>query len=309
MANPGLKFFCEALNGSPLINLRYLRIYWNSINAGGIRHLALTISLGILDSLELLDISKNSFGAKGMTLLTESILHGNHLPHLRVLIVHSCKLKTQGMRSLGLLIKQLKELRVLSVGNNNIRGKGVLYLFEGFRYECFYFPNLRVLDLTNNRLGLEGMLYLTSMIHNNNCPQLEELSLASNQIKDEGLLKLVYEIKYSFLPHLKTLYLSNNKLHDRSVLQLAAAIADRKIAPAAELYIGCNKLSNTAIQSLVSLLYASLQSTKVPALKSVILEKKKKKIPERLLKQALRPPYELSLGDSSENNQSQIVPL
>ena len=57
MANPGLKFFCESLNGSPLINLRYLRIYWNSINAGGIRHLALTISLGILDSLELLDIS------------------------------------------------------------------------------------------------------------------------------------------------------------------------------------------------------------------------------------------------------------
>ena len=57
MANPGLKFFCDALNGSPLINLRYLRIYWNSINAGGIRHLALTISLGILDSLELLDIS------------------------------------------------------------------------------------------------------------------------------------------------------------------------------------------------------------------------------------------------------------
>ena len=64
-----------------------------------------------------------------MALLAESILHGHHLPHLRVLIVHcqimkhfsfiACRLKTQGMRSLGLLIKQLKELRVLSVGSKN----------------------------------------------------------------------------------------------------------------------------------------------------------------------------------------------
>ena len=60
MANPGLRFLCEALNSSPLVNLRSLRIYWNSVTAGGMRHLALTISLGILDSLELLDLSSGS---------------------------------------------------------------------------------------------------------------------------------------------------------------------------------------------------------------------------------------------------------
>lgn len=88
MANPGLRFLCEALNSSPLVDLRSLRIYWNSITAGGMKSLALTISLGILDSLELLDLSKNNIGAKGMNRLAESVLRGHHLPHLRVLIVH-----------------------------------------------------------------------------------------------------------------------------------------------------------------------------------------------------------------------------
>ena len=63
--------------------------------------------------------------------------------------------------------------------DNDIRAKGVLNLFAGFRYESFFFPKLQVLDLTNNRIGAEGMLYFTAMIHNNNCPRLEELSLIS----------------------------------------------------------------------------------------------------------------------------------
>lgn len=57
MANVGLKFLCQALCQSPLVNLRYLRIYWNSLNAAGIQHMAMAISLGAFDSLELLDIS------------------------------------------------------------------------------------------------------------------------------------------------------------------------------------------------------------------------------------------------------------
>ena len=67
MANPGLKFLCQALSQSPFISLRYLRVYWNSINAGGIRHLAMTISLGTLDSLELLDLSSKTNASQMMT--------------------------------------------------------------------------------------------------------------------------------------------------------------------------------------------------------------------------------------------------
>ena len=91
MANPGIRFFCESMNGCPLITLRSLRLYWNSITSGGIKHLALSISLGILDSLEVLDISKNPIGRKGIEKLTESIMRGNHLPHLKVLMMH-CKI-------------------------------------------------------------------------------------------------------------------------------------------------------------------------------------------------------------------------
>lgn len=57
MANPGIKTFCETLTACPLVNLKNLRIHWNSITAGGIKHLALSISLGVLDSLEVLDLS------------------------------------------------------------------------------------------------------------------------------------------------------------------------------------------------------------------------------------------------------------
>lgn len=51
--------------------------------------MALTLSLGILDSLEVLDISKNPIGAKGARMLTESIMRGNHLPRLQILLMHS----------------------------------------------------------------------------------------------------------------------------------------------------------------------------------------------------------------------------
>lgn len=57
MTNGGIKIFCESLNTCPLINLKNLRIHWNSITAGSIKHLALSISLGVLDSLEVLDLS------------------------------------------------------------------------------------------------------------------------------------------------------------------------------------------------------------------------------------------------------------
>ena len=66
MANPGLKFLCQSLNQSPFINLCYLRVYWNSINANGIRHLAMAISLGTLDSLELLDLSSTVMNSSPM---------------------------------------------------------------------------------------------------------------------------------------------------------------------------------------------------------------------------------------------------
>ena len=63
------------------------------------------------------------------------------------------------------------------------------FLFEGFRFDSFFYPNLRVLDLTSaspiplspadNQIGEKGVWYLVSMIRNNNCPRLEELSLIS----------------------------------------------------------------------------------------------------------------------------------
>lgn len=287
LANPGIRFFCQSINGCPLITLRSLRLYWNSITSGGIKHLALTLSLGILDSLEVLDISKNPIGAKGARMLTESIMRGNHLPRLQVLLMHTCRLKKGGMRWVGIMLRYLKGLRVLSLGNNSIEAKGVCHLFEGIKHETFYLQHLQILDLTNNRIKTEGVEYLTEMIQNNNFPRLEELSLISNNIKDEGLMKLISVMKYGFLPHLRTIYLSDNKLHDESVKQLSTVLADRKIAGNAELYLGCNSLSSAMIQNLVSLLYIAPPLKGEPPLKYVVLEKKQKEIPEHLLKNAL----------------------
>ena len=62
------------------------------------KHLAMSVSLGILDSLEVLDLSslffsllfsvENPIGWKGVAILAESVLRGNHLRALRVLILH-----------------------------------------------------------------------------------------------------------------------------------------------------------------------------------------------------------------------------
>ena len=57
LANPGMAALCASLDQCPLINLRYLRLYWNSFTAGAMKHLAMSVSLGVLDSLEVLDVS------------------------------------------------------------------------------------------------------------------------------------------------------------------------------------------------------------------------------------------------------------
>lgn len=57
LANPGMAALCASLDQCPLINLRYLRLYWNSFTAGAMKHLAMSVSLGVLDNLEVLDVS------------------------------------------------------------------------------------------------------------------------------------------------------------------------------------------------------------------------------------------------------------
>lgn len=57
LANSGMAALCASLNQCPLINLRYLRLYWNSFTAGAMKHLAMSVSLGVLDNLEVLDVS------------------------------------------------------------------------------------------------------------------------------------------------------------------------------------------------------------------------------------------------------------
>ena len=68
------------------------------MTATGMKSLALSISLGVLDSLHVLDLSsiqylslfiiENSIGEKGIAILTESIIRGNHLQHLQVLLLY-----------------------------------------------------------------------------------------------------------------------------------------------------------------------------------------------------------------------------
>lgn len=64
MTNGGLAVLCSSLNQCPLINLRYLRLYWNSVNANGMKYLAMSVSLGVLDALEVLDLSSGGGGEK-----------------------------------------------------------------------------------------------------------------------------------------------------------------------------------------------------------------------------------------------------
>lgn len=57
MSNVGLRILCESLTTCPLVNLKTLRIFWNSINSVGIKHFSQAISLGVFDSLQVLDLS------------------------------------------------------------------------------------------------------------------------------------------------------------------------------------------------------------------------------------------------------------
>ena len=63
------------------------------------------------------------------------------------------------MRWVGIMLRYLKGLRVLSLGSNpvfyssqadnNMEAKGVCYLFEGIKHETFYLQHLQILDLTS----------------------------------------------------------------------------------------------------------------------------------------------------------------
>lgn len=63
------------------------------------------------------------------------------------------------MRWIGIMLRYLKGLRVLSLGSNSvfdssqvdnsIEAKGVCHLFEGIKHETFYLQHLQILDLTS----------------------------------------------------------------------------------------------------------------------------------------------------------------
>ena len=63
------------------------------------------------------------------------------------------------MRWIGIMLRYLKGLRVLSLGSspvlyqsqidNNIEAEGVRHLFEGIKHETFYLQHLQILDLTS----------------------------------------------------------------------------------------------------------------------------------------------------------------
>jgi hypothetical protein len=132
-------------------------------------------SIKSLKNLKELRVQNNSFEANAVGPVVD-ILADN--PTLEVFNFSWNGARPDDMKDLGIVLKQNRVLRVISLYGNPISDKGVEYLIEGVNHKD---SKLKIISLAEIQLTLDGIIMISKMLVKNK--MLEKLDLRHNQLQ------------------------------------------------------------------------------------------------------------------------------
>ena len=177
------------------------------------------MSTNVLPRLEVLNLSCNRIGAKGMQALCETLGHGT-LPRLRSFDLTGNVLGLEGAAALAAALSRgaLQQLEALKLGRNYIGDRGLIALAPPLRR----LSRLKELQLFSNQIGDQGLDALLANLDQKQLKRLQSLNLISNRISDVGCATLIAALDGRALPPLVLPPLSVLSIDDNPWMSEAA---------------------------------------------------------------------------------------
>uniref|UniRef100_A0A8C8SMC9 Leucine rich repeat containing 31 n=1 Tax=Pelusios castaneus TaxID=367368 RepID=A0A8C8SMC9_9SAUR len=166
--------------------------------------------LNVIHDLEVLDLCINRNIGCSLKSIAQEL---KNVPVLKVLNLHMCGLKQDGLQCLDAAFQYLPELKKLDLSCNKEIGGG----FKASAAHLASFKDLEVLDLHQCCVTEEDMEVLTQVIPL--LPSLRELNLSSNKNIGVSFSHLFSRLR--FLPKLKSVVISSCSLGEDSFISLA----------------------------------------------------------------------------------------
>ena len=216
--------------------------------------------------LEELYLHSNNLGI-GTVKVAKSL---QHITTVKVLYLDNNNIPQEASEELALAIKSNKQLKKLSLNDNNLHSSAIVILNS-----LATITTLTVLVLNNNQIPHEAGEALASVIMHNT--KLEELYLHSNNL-GIGTVKVAKSLQH--ITTIKVLYLDNNNIPQEASEELALAIKSNKQLE--KLSLNDNNLHSSAIfilnclATITTLTVLVLNNNQIPheageALASVIM--------------------------------------
>lgn len=164
------------------------------------------------NNLQVLNLSHNPLGSKGMKGLLRFLVKATLLTHLDL---GRCELGNAGVALLGEFFMCMP-LRYLRLSENKVGDAGVRRMVRCFRY----IPTLEWLDLSENDITDKGAKLIGEALPS--VPYLRSLDLRRNQIGDEGAD--VISVNLERLKQVTQLMLSENRIGEKGASRLSAHV-------------------------------------------------------------------------------------
>ena len=181
-------------------------------------------------NLNVLDLSCNYIGPKGMKSIADNIL-------CKELVLVECNIGPEGAMHLARSILLKPVLTSLYLTGNGIDSSSIIALAEGLSHCC----NLQYLILSDNNVGYDGAVALAQYLQS--CSKLRELYLKRCNLEVNGIVRLAEQ--FHSWPNMKDLGLSDNGvISDGHMFLISGGIQQLHLLQ--ELYLSNNSIDDAA---------------------------------------------------------------
>lgn len=167
-----------------------------------------------------IELTRRSFGLEALVELINGAKRGRYL-NCRELRLGTNFLGSEGFERLARVMRQgfFVRLKLLDIGNNNLRGDWATQLFGGVMGKAHTLPSLEYLDVSNNEIGCVSSWVLRRAFANSN--SLQVLICRGSRLSAAGLHQLAKALISCRSMRLRVLDLSSLRMTTSSFLTTA----------------------------------------------------------------------------------------